>query len=163
MADKKAEPVVVEEKVVEAKGISYYEAVGRRKNATARVRLYVVKDASVVIKGITVAKGDMIVNGRTAEQYFQGEVFKKMYQEAFRTTNTLGRFATSVTTTGGGTAGQLGAVMLGISRALIKVDLEKFRPILKKRGFLTRDPRAKERRKAGFAHAARAKKQSPKR
>ncbi|MEK7060854.1 MAG: 30S ribosomal protein S9 [Patescibacteria group bacterium] len=162
MTDKK-EKIVVEEKVLEKKGISYYEAVGRRKNATARVRLYVVKDASIVINGVTVTKGDMIVNGRTSESYFQGEVFKKMYQEAFRTTNTLGRFAVSVTTTGGGTTGQLGAVIHGISRALIKVDLEKFRPILKKRGFLTRDPRAKERRKAGFAHAARAKKQSPKR
>lgn len=162
MADTTKEPIV-EEKVVEKKGVSYYEAVGRRKNATARVRLYVVRDASLVIKGLTVEKGNMIVNGRTAENYFQGDVFKKMYQEAFRTTNTLGRFAISVTTSGGGTAGQLGAVMLGISRALIKVDHEKFRPILKKRGFLTRDPRAKERRKAGFAHAARAKKQSPKR
>ena len=162
MTDKKSEEVV-EEKIIEKKGISYYEAVGRRKNATARVRLYVVKDASIVIKGVTVAKGDMIVNGRPAENYFQGDIYKKMYQEAFRTTNTLGRFAVSVTTTGGGTTGQLGAVIHGISRALIKVDLEKFRPILKKRGFLTRDPRAKERRKAGFAHAARAKKQSPKR
>lgn len=166
MADKKSEVVVEEvatEKIVEKKGISYYEAVGRRKNATARVRLYVVKDASMVIHGVTVAKGDMIVNGRSAENYFPGEVFKKMYQEAFRTTNTLGRFAISVTTSGGGLAGQLGAAIHGISRALTKVDLEKFRPILKKRGFLTRDPRAKERRKAGYAHAARARKQSPKR
>ena len=118
------------------------------------MRLYVVKDASIVIKGVTVAKGDMIVNGRPAENYFQGDIFKKMYQEAFRTTNTLGRFAVSVTTTGGGTTGQLGAVIHGISRALIKVDLEKFRPILKKRGFLTRDPRAKERPARQAAHAA---------
>ena len=162
MVAKKLE-VVTEEKVPEAKGIAYYEAVGRRKNATARVRLYVVKDASIMIKGVTVQKGEMIVNGRTAESYFPGEVFKKMYQEAFRTTNTLNRFAISVTTSGGGLAGQLGAAIHGISRALTKVDLEKFRPILKKRGFLTRDPRAKERRKAGYAHAARARKQSPKR
>jgi small subunit ribosomal protein S9 len=59
--------------------------------------------------------------------------------------------------------GQLDAVILGISRALEKVDKEKFRPILKKRGFMTRDPRAKQRRKAGFAGKSRAKKQSPKR
>ena len=86
-----------------------------------------------------------------------------MYQEPFRTTNTLGRFAVSITTTGGGIFGQLGAAIHGLSRALEKVDKEKFRPILKKRGLMTRDPRKKERRKAGFAGKARARKQSPKR
>lgn len=143
--------------------VSYYEAVGRRKNATARARLYVVKDESVSVKGTAVAKGDMMVNGRKVEVYFPGEVFKKMYQEPFRTTNTIGRFAVTVTVTGGGLGGQLGAVVHSISRALTKVDKEKYRPILKKRGLLKRDPRTKERRKAGFAHKARARKQSPKR
>ncbi|MFZ5535753.1 MAG: 30S ribosomal protein S9 [Patescibacteria group bacterium] len=142
---------------------TYYEAVGRRKNATARVRLYVVKDESVVINGTTVAKGDMIVNGRPAEAYFPGEIDKKVYLEPFRTTNTIGRFAVSVHTVGGGLAGQLGATLQGISRALEKTDKEKFRPILKKRGFMTRDSRKKQRIKAGFAHKARARKQSPKR
>lgn len=143
--------------------VSYYEAVGRRKVASARVRLYVVKDASVTIGGTAVAKGDMIVNGKPAEKYFPGEVQKKMFQEPFRTTNTVGRFAVSVKVAGGGPSGQLGAVVHGISRALEKVDKEKFRPILKKRGFMTRDPRAKQRRKAGFAGKSRARKQSPKR
>lgn len=143
--------------------ISYYEAVGRRKNATARVRLYVVKDESVTVSGVTVAKGDMIVNGRPADNYFRGEILKRMYQEPFRTTNTIGRFAVSVLVTGGGLSGQLGATLHGISRALEKTDKEKFRPILKKRGFLTRDPRTRERRKPGRAGKARAKKQSPKR
>ena len=86
-----------------------------------------------------------------------------MYLEPFRTTNTMGRFATSIKVVGGGLSGQLGAVIHGISRALEKVDKEKFRPILKKRGFMKRDPRAKERRKAGRAGKARARKQSPKR
>ena len=94
---------------------------------------------------------------------FPGEVFKKMYQEPFRTTNTMSRFAVSIKVKGGGLSGQLGAVIHGISRALEKVDKEKFRPILKKRGFMMRDPRAKQRRKAGFAGKARARKQSPKR
>ena len=143
--------------------VSYYEAVGRRKNATARVRLYVVKENEITIDGVTVAKGDMIVNGRPAEKYFPGEVVKRMYLEPFRTTNTMGRFATSVVVAGGGIYGQLGAVLQGISRALEKTDKEKFRPILKKRGFLTRDARKKERRKAGFAGKAIARKQSPKR
>lgn len=152
----------MEETTQEAK-TTYYEATGRRKNATARVRLYVVKDESIVIGGVTVVKGDMIVNGKPAETYFPGEIDKKVYQEPFRTTNTIGRFAVSVHTSGGGLSGQLGATLQGISRALEKTDKEKFRPILKKRGFMTRDSRKKQRIKAGFAHKSRARKQSPKR
>ena len=143
--------------------VSYYEAVGRRKESSARVRLYVVKETSVSVGGQTMEKGAMVVNGRPVEQYFPGEVYKKMYQEPFRTTNTMSRFAVSIKAEGGGLAGQLGAVIHGISRALEKEDKEKFRPILKKRGFMKRDPRAKQRRKAGYAGKARARKQSPKR
>ena len=143
--------------------ISYYEAVGRRKVSSARVRLYVVNDAKTTLHGIEMEKGGMVVNGRSIESYFPGEVLKKMYQEPFRTTNTLGRFVVTIKTTGGGLYGQLGAVIHGISRALEKVDKEKFRPILKKRGFMKRDPRAKQRRKAGFAGKARARRNSPKR
>ncbi|EKD87555.1 MAG: hypothetical protein ACD_36C00025G0004 [uncultured bacterium] len=133
---------------------TYYEAVGRRKTSSARVRLHVESDE---------AKGTMTVNNRPAEKYFPGEVFKRIYLEPFRTTNTIGRFSVTVKVEGGGLSGQLGAVSHGISRALVKVDQEKFQPILRKRGLMTRDPRAKERRKAGFAGKARAKKQSPKR
>lgn len=142
---------------------SYYEAVGRRREATARVRLYVVGDQAVKVGEKEVEKGAIVVNARPVEQYFPGEVYKKMCFEPFRTTNTMNRFATSVKVSGGGLSGQLGALVLGVSRALEKVDKEKFRPILKKRGFMTRDPRAKQRRKAGFAGKARARKQSPKR
>lgn len=134
------------------KKVSYYEAVGRRKTSTARVRLYIDK-----------IEKEFMVNGRSVDKYFPGEVAKKLYLEPFRTTNTMGRFSVTVKVEGGGLSGQLGAVVHGLSRALVKVDPEKFRPILKKRGFLTRDPRAKERRKAGYAGKARAKKQSPKR
>jgi len=149
--------------MAEKSKVSYYEAVGRRKTASARARLYVVTDAALTIQGVAANKGDIVVNGKPVEVFFPGEVFKKMYMEPFRTTNTMSRFAVSVTTTGGGLAGQLGATIHAISRALVKVDEEKFRPILKKRGFMTRDPRAKQRRKAGFAGKARARKQSPKR
>ncbi|MFC1626629.1 30S ribosomal protein S9 [Patescibacteria group bacterium] len=142
---------------------SYYEAVGRRREATARVRLYVVADERVTIGQMPVNKGQIVVNGRKVEDYFPGEPFKKRYLEPFRTTNTIGRFAVSIKISGGGLNGQLGAVIHGIARALEKVDKDKYRPILKKRGFLTRDPRAKQRIKAGYAHKARAKKQSPKR
>lgn len=159
------EEIKKEEKVKETKeaSISYYEAVGRRKVASARARLYVVRDAEVTISGVVVAKGAVIVNGKPAEVYFPGEVNKKMYIEPFRTTNTVNRFAVSIKTVGGGLEGQLDATIHAISRALLKVDEEKFRPILKKRGFLTRDPRAKQRRKAGYAGKSRARKQSPKR
>lgn len=150
------------EKAASAK-LTYYEAIGRRKNATARVRLYVVKDESVSVKGIEMKKGDMVVNSRLVDSYFPGEVVKKIYLEPFRTTNTIARFAVSVVVTGGGHFGQLGATLQGIARALEKVDKEKFRPILKKRGFMTRDSRKKQRIKAGFAHKSRARKQSPKR
>jgi len=150
------EPVVVET-------MSYYEGVGRRKESTARVRLYVVADGSITVRNHTVKKGDMTVNGLPIEKYFAGEVMKKTYMEPLRTTNTIGRFAITCTTTGGGPNGQLSSVLLAMSRALIKVDLEKFRPILKKRGFLTRDSRIKQRRKAGYAGKSRARKQSPKR
>lgn len=165
MATKKTETpteIKTEEKVKEPK-VSYYEAVGRRKEASARARLYVVTGEKLDFAGKELAKGDILVNGRPVESYFPGEVYKKMYFEPYRTTNTTNRFATTVLVTGGGLAGQLGAVIHAISRALVKVDPEKFRPILKKRGFLTRDPRAKQRRKAGFAGKARARKQSPKR
>jgi len=110
-----------------------------------------------------IKKGDIIINDRPIDKYFPGEIFKKLYLEPFRTTNTLDRFAVSVKIVGGGLRGQLGAFIHGVSRTLEKIDREKYRPILKKRGFMRRDPRAKERRKAGLAQSARAKKQSPKR
>lgn len=152
----------VEKEVIAAP--TYYYAVGRRKEATARVRLYALSDSSpLTVSGKTYEKGQMIVNERPVESYFPGEVAKKHYLEAFRTTNTLNRFVTTVKVEGGGLAGQLDAVVHGVARALVKVEPEKNRPILKKRGFMTRDPRAKQRRKAGYAHKARKKKQSPKR
>ena len=166
-ADKKVE-VATEVKsetsdVKESSTITYYEAVGKRKESSARVRLYVILEKPVQVGKFSFNKGTFMVNGREVENYFPGEVSKKMYQEPMRTTNTLNRFGVSVKIVGGGLSGQLGALIHGISRALLKVDNEKFRPILKKRGFLTRDARTKERRKAGFAGKARARKQSPKR
>lgn len=151
------------EKQTTAKSASYYEAVGRRKESSARVRLYVVSEGKVKVNDLELEKGSFVVNDRPAEKYFPGEVNKKLYLEPFRTTNTLQRFIVSVKVEGGGLSGQLNAVIHGISRALEKIDKEKYRPILKKRGFLTRDPRAKQRRKAGYAGKARARKQSPKR
>lgn len=141
----------------------YYEAVGRRKTASARVRLHVVKDEAVTIDGVSIVKGGITVNGKPIETYFPGEIMKKMIAEPFRTTNTMSRFAVTIKTVGGGLNAQLAAAIHGISRALEKVDKEKFRPILKKRGFMTRDPRARERRKPNTGGKARRGKSSPKR
>lgn len=145
--------------------IKYYEAVGRRKTATARVRLYPIGDAKKEVKfwDYKLAPGVILVNQKPAVKYFPGEVNKKRYSEPFRTTNTFSKFATTVLVSGSGNTGQLEAMIHGIARAIEKVDKEKYRPILKKRGYLTRDPRMKERRKPGYAQSARAKKQSPKR
>jgi len=164
----KTQPKTEKEQVEKIQGtapvkVAYYEGIGRRKVSTARARLYVVAEGTATVSGYTVTKGDIVINGKTIEKYFPGEVMRKMYMEPFRTTNTIGRFAVIVKTSGGGAMGQLGSAILAISRALVKVDEEKFRPILKKRGFMTRDPRAKQRRKAGYAGKARARKQSPKR
>ena len=125
------------------------QAVGRRKEAVARVRL-------------TPGNGQMTVNGKPVVEYFTGPIFQKLYTQPFELTKTVGRFNTSVKVEGGGQNGQLDALIHGIARSLSKLDLD-FRKTLKAAGFITRDPRAKERRKFGLAHKARAKKQSPKR
>lgn len=130
---------------------SYIYAIGRRRKATARVRLYPDK------------KGGIVINERPIEEYFPGEVLKRLYLEPLRTCNVIGKYLITIKVVGSGKMGQLGAVIHGISRALAKLDKEKFKPILRKRGFLTRDSRMKERRKVGTGGKARRKKQSPKR
>lgn len=125
-------------------------AVGRRKEAVARVRL-------------TEGKGQITVNGKPIGEYFSGSTNSKIYQRPFEITNTLGKYMVSVKVEGGGNFSQLGAVVHGIARALSKADSQKLRQLLKKEGLLTRDARVKERRKYGRAGKARARKQSPKR
>lgn len=133
------------------KRLSYYQAVGRRKTASALVRLQVN------------GSGKIIVNQKPIEEYFPGEVAKKLYSEPLVLTNNPDRFDIFAKIEGSGKSAQLGAFIHGLSRALQEVSRENYRPLLKKRGFLTRDPRARERRKPGQAGRARAKKQSPKR
>jgi len=128
---------------------AYFYALGRRKRSVARVRLY---------KG----KGEILVNDIPVKDYFRGipEVY---YTKPFILTKTGGKYYASVKVEGGGKRGQVGAMVHGLSRALIKEDAEKYKKVLKSAGLLTRDPREKERRKYGLAHAARKRKQSPKR
>ena len=118
-------------------------ATGRRKEAVARVRL---------VPGT----GRWVVNGRTLEGYFPNKVHQQLVNEPFKTTEQDGRYDVVARLSGGGTTGQAGALRLGIARALNEIDVEAFRPALKKAGFLTRDARIKERKKAGLKKARKA-------
>lgn len=128
----------------------YILAVGRRKEAVARVRLYF-------------GKGESVVNEQPISQCFPGEAAKIVYSQPFEATGTTGKYFVTAKIRGGGKNGQLEAFVHGVSRALAAADREKLRPILKKKGFLTRDARTRERRKVGTGGKARRKKQSPKR
>lgn len=134
---------------MDKKSQNYIFAHGRRKEAAARVRLY---------KG----KGQTTVNEKPIWEYFPSEVAKSIYLNPFTLTQTQDKYYATITVLGSGKRGQLGAVVHGISRALFTAD-ESLRPVLKKAGLLTRDPRVKERRKYGRAQKARKGKQSPKR
>ena len=151
------------EKSIKIKLPEFYQAVGRRKTATARVRLYPVKRAKITVGKYTLDKGEMIVNDRPIQEYFPGKVMEQFYLEPFVITKTTDRFASTMKVEGSGLNGQLGAIRHAISRVLCQVDKDAYRSILKKHGLITRDPRMRERRKAGLAGKARAKKQSPKR
>ena len=125
-----------------AKATSYY-GTGRRKKSIARVYL-------------TSGKGEITVNKRSIDDYFGLETLKTIVRQPLTATDTLGKFDVKVTVHGGGFSGQAGAIRHGISRALLEVDSDEYRPILKKAGFLTRDPRMKERKKYGLKKARRA-------
>jgi len=136
---------------------NYTYAVGRRKTANARVRLY--KSASVPgFDGI-----QMIVNGKPAEVYFPGETAKAAYRKPFIITETLAKMSASIVVAGSGKMGQLDATIHGVARSLATLDREAFRGLLKTAGLLTRDSRTRQRRMVGTGGKARASKQSPKR
>ena len=128
--------------------ITQFLGTGRRKKSIARVRL---------LPG----QGQITINGRDIENYFGMETLKMIVRAPLNLTGTIGKYDVMVNVYGGGTTGQAGAIRHGISRALLKVD-PALRPALKKAGFLTRDPRMKERKKYGL-HAARRAPQFSKR
>ena len=119
-----------------------YNAVGRRKKAIARVRL---------IPG----EGNIVINKRELDNYFGLETLKTVVRQPMTLTETTGRFDVIVNVHGGGYTGQAGAIRHGIARALVKADID-LKPAIKKAGFLTRDPRMKERKKYGLKAARRA-------
>ena len=120
-----------------------FNAVGRRKSAVARVRL---------VPG----EGKILVNKRDIEDYFGLETLKMTVRQPLNLVKVGGSFDVLVNVRGGGLTGQAGAIRHGVSRALVQADVEAFRTTLKKAGFLTRDPRMKERKKYGLKAARRA-------
>ena len=120
----------------------YYEAVGRRKTSSARVRLYP-------------GTGTIVVNERPAVEYFPRETDMMLINRPLQMTDTGSSYNISIHVAGGGLTGQAGAVVQGIARALCVAD-ENLRPVLKKNGFLARDARAKERKKYGLKRARKA-------
>jgi small subunit ribosomal protein S9 len=121
----------------------YLYGTGRRKSSVARVHLF---------PGGT---GSITINGRDIDDYFGLDTLKLITRQPLVATETIGKVDIVATVSGGGVTGQAGALRHGISRALLLVD-ESYRPILKKAGFLTRDPRMKERKKYGLKAARRA-------
>ena len=120
----------------------YFYGTGRRKKSVARVRLYA-------------GDGKITINNRDIDDYFGLETLKPIVRQPLELTETTGKFDIVCTVAGGGVSGQAGAIRHGISRALLQTG-EEIRPILKKAGFLTRDPRMKERKKYGLKAARRA-------
>ena len=125
-----------------AKAATKFHGTGRRKKSIARVYM-------------TPGKGNIIVNKRELDDYFGLETLKVIVRQPLVATETADKFDVLVNVKGGGYTGQAGAIRHGIARALLNVDSD-YRPILKKAGFLTRDPRMKERKKYGLKAARRA-------
>ena len=121
--------------------VNYY-GTGRRKTSVARVRL---------VPG----EGNVIINNRELKEYFGLKTLELIIKQPLNLTETIGKYDVLAKVEGGGPSGQAGAIRHGIARALLKVDIE-YRPALKKAGFLTRDPREKERRKYGLKKARKA-------
>ena len=120
----------------------YFYGTGRRKKSTARVR-------------ILPGTGVITINGRDIDDYFGLDTMKLIVNQPFGVTATEGKFDIIANVRGGGFSGQAGAIRHGVAKALLQAD-ETFRPALKKAGFLTRDPRMKERKKYGLKAARRA-------
>ena len=121
---------------------NYIYGTGRRKKAVARVRL-------------VAGKGNITINGRTLEDFFGLETLRMIVKQPLVMTNTESKYDMIVKVVGGGYTGQAGAIRHGLSRALVKAN-EEYKLTLKKAGFLTRDPRMKERKKPGLKGARRA-------
>lgn len=129
---------------------NYTYAIGRRKSSSARVRLF---------KG----SGENLINGKKIEEIYNNKVASIILTKPFKLIDAVNKYFFTAKVSGGGKEGQIEAIVHGVARALVKLDSDKFRTILKKNNLLTRDPRVRLRRMVGTGGKARRKKQSPKR
>ena len=148
----KVKPVIKPKapKVSAAKIKNFTQAVGRRKSATAKARVFE-------------GKQEIVINGKPISEYWNHESLPALYMRPFVITDTVGKYSASVKIIGSGIHGQIGAFVHAVSRALAVISPDVFKPLLRKSGLLTRDSRMKETRKVGQGGKARKKKQSPKR
>ena len=121
---------------------TYDRGTGRRKCAVAQVKLFT-------------GTGEVIINGKPYQEVFTRFEHRFSIEQPFKATDTFGRYNADIKVKGGGTTGQAGAIRHGIARALVSVN-ENFKPLLRKEGLLTRDPRVKERKKYGLKRARKA-------
>lgn len=147
----KVKPVTKPKPASVGKTVSRFtQAIGRRKSATAKVRVFE-------------GKQEIIVNGKPISEYFRQPGLAASYLRPFIVTDTLGKYTATVKIEGSGVIGQIGAFVHGVARALAIINPEAYKKLLRDAGLITRDPRMKETRKVGQAGKARKKKQSPKR
>jgi small subunit ribosomal protein S9 len=145
------------------KGVKpYTHAVGRRREAVARVRLHTGSN-KVDVDGVEVKKGETYVNGKLFSEYFRFKTYGPVFNRFVLESKMPEKYSVTAKVEGGGIDSQLDALILGVARALDKFDTDTFHSILRENGYLTRDPRVRERRKIGMGGKARRKKQSPKR
>lgn len=140
----------------------YIHAVGRRREAVARVRLH-TSSSKVEVSGTEVKKGETYVNGKLVNEYFRFKTHGPLFNKFILESGMPSKYSVTAKVAGGGLESQLDALILGVARALDKFDTNTFHSILRNKGYLTRDPRTRERRKVGMGGKARRKKQSPKR
>ncbi len=136
--------------VVKTAAKRFTQAIGRRKSATAKVRVFE-------------GKQEIVVNEKPISVYWNRADLASVYLKPFIVTDTLGKYTATVRVTGSGVKGQVDAFVHGVARALAVINPETFKPLLRQAGLITRDSRMKETRKVGQAGKARKKKQSPKR
>jgi small subunit ribosomal protein S9 len=146
------------------KNVQFFEGIGRRKESVARVRLYLVnREKTAQVEERTIKAGDCVINGKALIDSQLSSWEKTFILVPLKLTESIERFAVSIHVSGGGKNGQIEAMVHGLARAIDKVDQAQYRPILRREGLLTRDPRHRERRKVGTGGKARRVKQSPKR
>lgn len=142
---------------------TYYEGIGRRKSAVARVRIYLVKKGATTIGDKAYKAGDFVVNSKPLASVFVAKSLQLLCMKPLVVTDASAQYVVSATTVGGGPNGQVEAVSHGLARALAQIPSADLKYKLRVAGLLTRDSRIRERRKVGTGGKARRVKQSPKR